>query len=61
MWVFGNFVAFLLTYLKGIPRSARTKASLVEAETRQEMNDIFDRFAEQTAERELKKEQRKHA
>lgn len=48
-------------YLKGIPRSARTKASLVEAETRQEMNDIFDRFAEQTAERELKKEQRKHA
>ena len=48
-------------YLKGIPRSARTKASLVEAETRQEMNDIFDRFAEQTAERELKKEQRKGA
>ena len=48
-------------YLKGIPRSARTKAALVEAETRQEMNDIFDRFAEQTAERELKKAQRKHA
>lgn len=42
-------------YLKGIPRSARTKAALVEAETRQEMNDIFDRFAEQTAERELKR------
>ena len=48
-------------YLKGIPRSARTKAALVEAETRQEMNDIFDRFAEQTAERELKKAQRQHA
>lgn len=48
-------------YLKGIPRSARTKAALVEAETRQEMNDIFDRFAEQTAERELKKAQREHA
>ena len=39
-------------YLKGIPRSARAKAALVEAETRQEMNDIFDRFAEKTAERE---------
>ncbi|MBB1062238.1 tRNA dihydrouridine synthase DusB [Limosilactobacillus fastidiosus] len=48
-------------YLKGIPRSARTKAALVEAETRQEMNDIFDQFAEQTAERELKKAQKQHA
>ena len=26
-----------------------------------DIDDIFDRFAEQTAERELKKEQRKHA
>ncbi|MBB1086561.1 tRNA dihydrouridine synthase DusB [Limosilactobacillus fastidiosus] len=47
-------------YLKGIPRSARTKAALVEAETRQEMNDIFDQFAEQTAERELKKAKKQH-
>ncbi|MEY8442609.1 tRNA dihydrouridine synthase DusB [Lactobacillaceae bacterium 24-114] len=43
-------------YLKGIPRSARTKAALVEAETRDQMNDIFDRFAEQTAKREAKVE-----
>lgn len=48
-------------YLKGIPRSARTKAALVEAETRDQMNEIFDRFAEQTAEREMKRATRKQA
>lgn len=48
-------------YLKGIPRSARTKAALVEAETRDQMNEIFDRFAEQTAEREMKRAARKQA
>ena len=34
-------------YIKGIPRAARTKAALVEAETQQEMIDIFDRFLEE--------------
>lgn len=42
-------------YIKGIPRAARTKVALVEAETLDEMNGIFDRFAEQTAEREAKR------
>lgn len=42
-------------YIKGIPRAARTKASLVEAETLAEMNEIFDRFAEQTAQREAER------
>ena len=42
-------------YIKGIPRAARTKVALVEAETLAEMNDIFDRFAEQTAQREAKR------
>ena len=44
-------------YIKGIPRAARTKVALVEAETLDEMNDIFDRFAEQTAERPAKRQQ----
>ncbi|WP_373842002.1 tRNA dihydrouridine synthase DusB [Limosilactobacillus sp.] len=48
-------------YLKGISHSARAKAALVEAETRDQMNEIFDRFAEQTAEREMKRAARKQA
>lgn len=44
-------------YIKGIPRAARTKVALVEAETLDEMNNIFDRFAEQTAERAAKRQQ----
>ncbi len=44
-------------YIKGIPRAARTKVALVEAETLDEMNDIFDCFAEQTAERAAKRQQ----
>ena len=44
-------------YIKGIPRAARTKVALVEAETLDEMNDIVDRFAEQTAERAAKRQQ----
>ena len=44
-------------YIKGIPRAARTKVALVEAETLDEMNDIFDRFAEQIAERAAKRQQ----
>ena len=31
-------------YLKGIPRSARTKAALNDADTEQEMIEIFDNF-----------------
>lgn len=46
-------------YIKGIPRAARTKVALVEAETLAEMNEIFDRFAEQTAQREAAKAARK--
>lgn len=48
-------------YIKGIPRAARTKVALVEAETLDEMNEIFDRFAEQTAEREAKRAASQHA
>ena len=48
-------------YIKGIPRAARTKVALVEAETLAEMNEIFDRFAEQTAQREAEKAARKQA
>lgn len=44
-------------YIKGIPRAARTKVALVEAETLDEMNDIFDHFAEQIAERAAKRQQ----
>lgn len=36
-------------YLKGISHSARTKAALNNAETEQEMNDIFDAFLEKLA------------
>ncbi|TPR23465.1 tRNA dihydrouridine synthase DusB [Apilactobacillus micheneri] len=38
-------------YLKGLRRSARTKAALNEADTEQEMIDIFDDFLEKTAKR----------
>ncbi|TPR16340.1 tRNA dihydrouridine synthase DusB [Apilactobacillus timberlakei] len=38
-------------YLKGLRRSARTKAALNEAGTEQEMIDIFDDFLEKTAKR----------
>ncbi len=36
-------------YLKGISHSARTKAALNNAETEQEMHDIFDAFLEKLA------------
>ncbi|MTV83322.1 tRNA dihydrouridine synthase DusB [Secundilactobacillus folii] len=36
-------------YLKGISHSARTKAALNNAESEQEMNDIFDSFLEKLA------------
>lgn len=36
-------------YLKGISHSARTKAALNNAESEQEMNDIFDAFLEKLA------------
>lgn len=38
-------------YLKGIPRSARTKVALMSATTQQEADDLFDRFIEQYEER----------
>lgn len=38
-------------YLKGIPRSARTKVKVMEATTQQEVNDIFDEFIEQLNQR----------
>ena len=52
-----EFCGLSTYYIKGIPRAARTKVALVEAETLDEMNDIFDRFAEQTAERAAKRQQ----
>ncbi|GEP19974.1 tRNA dihydrouridine synthase DusB [Pediococcus argentinicus] len=36
-------------YLKGIPRSARTKVALNNADSEQEMIDIFDQFGEKLA------------
>lgn len=38
-------------YLKGIPRSARTKVALMSATTQQEADDLFDRFIEQYEDR----------
>lgn len=38
-------------YLKGIPRSARTKVKVMEATTQQEVNDIFDEFIESLEQR----------
>lgn len=35
-------------YLKGIPRSARTKNAVNSVDTEQEVDDIFDRFVEET-------------
>lgn len=35
-------------YLKGIPRSARTKAAIMESNTQQEVDDLLDKFVEQT-------------
>ncbi|GLB47197.1 tRNA-dihydrouridine synthase [Philodulcilactobacillus myokoensis] len=42
-------------YLKGISHSARTRAALNDADTEQEMNDIFDQFIEKTHVREARK------
>ncbi|WP_105957329.1 tRNA dihydrouridine synthase DusB [Apilactobacillus quenuiae] len=42
-------------YLKGLRRSARTKAALNEAGTEQEMIDIFDNFLEKTTKRNASK------
>jgi nifR3 family TIM-barrel protein len=44
-------------YLKGISHSARTKVALNNAESEKEMDDIFDRFAEQQQERAIKRQQ----
>lgn len=45
-------------YLKGIPRSARTKAALNDADTEEEMVAIFDKFLADYEERQARREQR---
>lgn len=42
-------------YLKGIPRSARTKAAINEVTTKQAVDDLLDQFVQQVSERQLKK------
>ena len=41
-------------YLKGISHSARTKVALNNADTQEEMNDIFDRFLDKLAARDAR-------
>ncbi|MGN1284141.1 MAG: tRNA dihydrouridine synthase DusB, partial [Candidatus Limosilactobacillus intestinavium] len=41
-------------YLKGIPRSARTKVALMSATKQAEADEIFDRFLDQYEERQAK-------
>ncbi|KRL06247.1 tRNA dihydrouridine synthase DusB [Liquorilactobacillus oeni] len=45
-------------YLKGIPRSARTKAALNDADTEEEMISIFDRFLVNVEDYMLRKKKR---
>ncbi|MCI1893431.1 MAG: tRNA dihydrouridine synthase DusB [Lactobacillus sp.] len=42
-------------YLKGIPRAARTKAAAMSVDTEREVDDIFDRFVEETEARQKAK------
>lgn len=46
-------------YLKGIPRSSKTKAAVTSADRQQEVNDLLDRFVEETEKREVEKMERK--
>ncbi|UJF16214.1 tRNA dihydrouridine synthase DusB [Jeotgalibaca sp. MA1X17-3] len=46
-------------YLKGIPRSSKTKAAIVLANRQQEINGFLDRFVEETEKREEEKVERK--
>ena len=43
-------------YLKGIPRSARTKVALMSATKQAEADEIFDRFLDQYEERQAKRQ-----
>ncbi|MCZ9655815.1 tRNA dihydrouridine synthase DusB, partial [Lactobacillus mulieris] len=45
-------------YLKGIPRSARTRAKINEVWTRQEVYDLLDGFVEEYEKREAAKKAR---
>ncbi|UQS84018.1 tRNA dihydrouridine synthase DusB [Bombilactobacillus thymidiniphilus] len=42
-------------YLKGIPRSARTKAAINEVDTKQEVDDLLDEFSEISMQRILQR------
>lgn len=46
-------------YLKGIPRSSKTKAAIALANRQQEINEFLDRFVEETEKREEEKVERK--
>lgn len=48
-------------YLKGIGHSSKTKQALMEATSQQEMDDIFDRFEQETEERQARREARREA
>lgn len=45
-------------YLKGIPRSSKTKATIALAHTQKEINDSINRFVEETEKRESEKVER---
>lgn len=47
-------------YLKGIPRSARTKVALMSATTQAEADDLFDRFLDKYEEHQAMKAARTH-
>ncbi|MFD1430965.1 MULTISPECIES: tRNA dihydrouridine synthase DusB [Lacticaseibacillus] len=47
-----EFRAQAAYYLKGVPHAARTKAAAMSVNTEQEVDDIFDRFIEETEQRE---------
>ncbi len=48
-------------YLKGVPRSSKTKAAVTSADKQQEINDLLDRFVEETEQREKEKVARKES
>ena len=56
---FQNFDQQAAYYLKGIPRSARTRAKINEVWTRQEVYDLLDSFVEDYEKRQAAKEARR--
>lgn len=48
-------------YLKGIGHSSKTKQALMEATSQQQMDDIFDRFEEETRARLARRRARREA